>query len=213
MTLTVLCGVLSALTIFAAQSDRRIADANDAAVVQLKLEIEHKETLASAVLVYREDGPREAVLYFLTSESLLRNQSATPLISIPDSEGENGDGTTVADIAVLRILTANSSLAPARVTLDSPRLGELFFIVSHDAAGARVIVQQHVGVMSERFVVGDIELQTPTCVGAPAFSDIGVFGIVTQCGPNRPTIVTLLSASRDLLRRLIPSLDVGLETR
>ncbi len=207
MTFTVVAaGALSALTVFAAQSDRQFADGDQPAVVQLRLEIDHTETIASAVLVHREDGPQETVLYFLTSDSLLRDPSVRPTLLIPDTEGESWGGTPGPDIAVLRILTANSSLVPARVTLDRPQLGEWFFIVSHDAAGARVVVHQRIGMVSERAAAGDTELQTATCVGAPAFSEKGVFGIVTQCEPNRPPIVTLLSAATDLLRRLIPAL-------
>ena len=210
MTLTVLsAGALSALAIIAAQSDRQVADADQAAVVQLRLEIEHKETVASAVLVHREDGPGQAVLYFLTSESILSDASVMTPPLIPDSEGESGDGTTVADIAVLRILTTDSSLVPARVAFDAPRLGELFFVVSYDATGARVVIRQHVRMRSERVAVGDSELPTATCVGAAAFSEEGVFGIVTRCEPNRPPIVTLVSAAKDLLRRLIPALNLG----
>lgn len=209
MTLTVLsAGALSVLTIFAAQSDRQPADADQAAVVQLRLEAARKETVASAILVHREETPENTVLYFLTSERLLTNASVAPSPLVPDSEGEGEDGATMADIAVLRILAANSPLVPARITLDPPRLGASFSIVSYDAAGARVVVQQRVGMMSERFAVGDIELQTPTCMGAPALSEKGVFGIVTRCDANRPPIVTLLSAAKDLLQRLIPTLNL-----
>jgi hypothetical protein len=44
---------------------------------------------------------------------------------------------------------------------------------------------------------------------APAFTESGVFGIVTECGAGQPPLITLLSASRGLLRRLIPGLDLG----
>lgn len=210
MTFTVLAaGALSALAAVAAQSDRQFANGDQPAVVRLRLETDRTETTASAVLVHREDGPQQAVLYFLTSDSLLRDPSVPPPLLVPETEGESWGETPGPDIAVLRILTASSSLVPARVTLDPPRLGELFVIVSHDAAGARVVVHQRIGMVSERVAAGDTELQTATCVGAPAFSEKGVFGIVTQCEPNRPPIVTLLSAATDLLRRLIPALKLS----
>jgi hypothetical protein len=102
-----------------------------------------------------------------------------------------------------------SSLTPARVTFDSPQPGERFFIVSHDAGGTRVLIPQHIGMMSERYATGDVDMRTPACIGAPALSEKGVFGIVRECEPNRPPLVILLSGAKALLLQLIPGLDVG----
>jgi hypothetical protein len=175
----------SALTIVPAQSDQPVAIADQDAVMQLRLERDHQEMIATAVLVHRDDGPHGVVLYFLTSESLLFPASSPPQFW-PDAEGEMSTRAPAPSIAVLRILIENSPLVPARVTIDPPQLGEPFFIVSRDAAGARVLVLQHIGVMSARDATGDVPMPTPGCVGAPAVSEKGVFGIVRECEPNRP---------------------------
>ena len=184
------------------------------AVVQLRIEIDNdKERLASAVLVHREDGPRGVVLYFLTSESLLRPALLTTPSAGFDNEGKSQAEPITPDIAVLRIHIENSTLAPAAVTVEPIQNGAPFFIVCYTAAGGRLVVPQRVQNVSERFAAGDLELDWAAgCVGAPAFNERGVFGIVTDCRSGRPPKITLLSAARELLRRRIPGLDLGAES-
>ena len=184
-----------------------------AAAVQLRIEIDtDKETLASAVLVHREDGARGAVLYFLTSESVLRLATAATPGAGFDDEGKSRKGRVTPNIAVLRIHIENSTLAPAAVTLEPLQTGAPFFIVCYTAAGRRMVVPQRVQNISERSAAGDLELDWAAgCVGAPAFNERGVFGIVTECSTGQPPTITLLSAAQGLLRRLIPGLDLGAE--
>jgi hypothetical protein len=180
-------------------------------VLQLTIEIEKgKETLASAVLVHREDGPRGVVLFFLTSGTLLPATS----VGLPgwelEGEGASRPDAITSSIAVIRILTEKSTLAPAAVVLEPPRAGEPFFVVAHNAAGQPVVVPQHAQTVSARSAMGDIDLSSAVgCVGAPAFTESGVFGIVTECGTGQPPLITLLSSARDLLRRLIPGIPLG----
>ena len=199
---------LSALIITFSLGDRKVVFTDQHAVVQLQLTVENKKTVTSAVLVDREDSPQGVVLYFLTSDSLVRDRSVTPSPSISDYEGEMEVQASAPSIAVLRILTESSSLVPARVTFESPDPGAPFFIVSHDAAGAQVIIPQHIGMMSGGFAAGDVDMRVAACVGAPAFSEKGVFGIVSECETNRPPLITLLSAEKGLVLRLVPGLDV-----
>jgi hypothetical protein len=204
-------GVLQGLLVATAVSGEQLLFTPPRAVLQLTIEIEKgKETLASAVLVHREDGPRGVVLFFLTSETLMPATAG----ALPgwEHEGEGAsrrDGSTLG-IAVIRILIEKSSLPPAAVVLEPPREGEPFFVVIHNAAGQPVVVPQHAQKVSARSAMGDIDISSAAgCVGAPAFTERGVFGIVTECGAGQPPLITLLSSARDLLRRLIPGLPLG----
>jgi hypothetical protein len=103
-----------------------------------------------------------------------------------------------------------SALVPADVVMDRPAQGASFFIVTHTAAGQRIVLVQQIRTMFTRFATGSAGVPwTLGCVGAPAFTDRGVFGIVSDCEPGKPPRITLLDASRSLLRRLIPGLPLG----
>ena len=181
------------------------------AVVQLRIESDkEKEALAAGVLIHREDGPQGVVLYFLTSESLLRPAAVSPSTLEPRGEGEDPRNDASLNIAVLRLVVERSALVPTQVALDPPREGSLFFIVTYTAAGARIVSPQRFRRISLRSAGGDLEMPWAVgCVGAPAFAETGVFGIVSECGAAQPPTITLLSAARGLLRRLVPGLDLG----
>lgn len=204
-------GVLLGLLVATAVSAEQLLFTPPPAVVQVTIEIEKgKETLASAVLVYREDGPRGVVLFFLTSEALLPATSVARPGWEPEGEGASGRDAGRLSIAVIRVLIEKSSLPPAAVVLEPPREGEPFFVVTYDAAGHPAVVPQHAHNVSARSAAGDVDISSAVgCVGAPAFTESGVFGIVTECGTGQPPLITLLSAARGLLRRLIPGLDLG----
>lgn len=182
------------------------------AVVQLRIEIEkEKAALASAVLVHREDGAGGVVLFFLTSETVLHPTSIA-LRSEPEEEGTSRPDDSTLNIAVIRVLIEKSALVPAAVALDPPREGAPFFIVTFDASGSPIVVAQRTQKVSARTTTGDLELPVAVgCVGAPAFTEQGVFGIVSDCRTGQPPTITRLSAARALLRRLIPRLDLGPE--
>ena len=166
------------------------------AVIQLTIEIEKgKETLASAVLVHREDGPRGVVLFFLTSETLLPAKSVATPGWESEGEGASRQDASTLSIAVIRILIEKSSLVPAAMVLEPPREGEPIFVVTYNAAGQPVVVPQHARRVSARSAMGDIDISSAVgCVGAPVFTESGVFGIVTECGTGQPPLITLLSA-------------------
>jgi len=178
-------------------------------MVQLRFEIDTtKVAVAPAVLVHREDGPGGVTLYFLTTEHLLH----PPALAAARSERseESLDEEARLDLAVLRIVVEKSPLMPAGITLDPPGQGDSFVVVSHGSTGSQIAVPQRIGGMSDRSAVGDLEMPSiAECVGAPAFSEKGVFGIVTHCEAGKPPTITLLAGARELLRRLIPSLDLG----
>jgi hypothetical protein len=180
-------------------------------VLQLRLEIEKDdEALATAVLVHREDGPSGVMLYFLTSENVRHPLSvAPPPWEFEGDEANRAAAHTRLSIAVLRIRAEKSALVPTAVTLDSPPEGASFFIVGHTTTGGRLLVPQRVQKVSTRAAMGDVEMSWAAgCVGAPAFTGKGVFGIVSDCGQGQPPTIALLSAARDLLCRLVPGLDL-----
>jgi hypothetical protein len=56
-------------------------------------------------------------------------------------------------------------------------------------------------------VVGDRAVsELPACVGGPATTVAGVFGIVTSCDPGRTPLVTLLRQARPFISYHIPAL-------
>jgi hypothetical protein len=195
------------LTASASGGSPPLSDVADA-VVQLRIEVDQREVVASSVLVRREDGPHGAVLYFLTSEYLLQPASdAPPLSDLEPEGGISGDDPRLG-LAVLRIRIGTSPLIPADVTFDPPKPGESFLIVTHTAAGDRVIVPQEIDTMDARAATGTTSVPwPPSCIGSPAFTDKGVFGIVSVCEPGMPPRITLVASARALLRRLIPGFD------
>ncbi len=204
-------GVLLGLLVATAVSGEQLLFTAPPAVVQLTIEIEKgRETLASAVLVHREDGKRGVVLFFLTSETLMPAKSfATPGWE-SEGEGASRQEASTLSIAVIRILIEKSSLMPAAMVLEPPREGEPIFVVTYNAAGQPVVVPQHARKVSARSAMGDIDISSAVgCVGAPVFTESGVIGIVTECGTGQPPLITLLSAARGLLHRLIPGLVPG----
>lgn len=206
-------GVVVALLVPTADSSAQLSSTGSHAVVQLRIEVEkEKEALATAVLVHREDGTRGVVLFFLSAETVLRPVSIAPPGWEPQEDGASRGDDRTLNIAVIRVMIEKSELVPAAVTLDPPNEGELFFVVAYNTAGAPIVVAQRARNVSARSALGDLEMPSAAgCVGAPAFTEKGMFGIVSECRTGQPPLITLLSAASGLLRRLIPRLDLGPE--
>jgi hypothetical protein len=72
------------------------------------------------------------------------------------------------------------------------------------------MIPQRARLVSTRLMVGDLDTSMlDGCLGAPAFVDAGVVGVVSSCEPGRTPIITLLSAAYPLLARSIPGLLAG----
>lgn len=180
------------------------------AVVQLRIQNEQRVALGSAVLVHREDGPEGVVLYFVTSERLVDRTPAGPGASEGEEEGAISSDDVTPDLAVLRLRTEKSALVPADMVMDRPAEGASFFIVTHTAAGQRVVLVQQIRKIFTSSATGSAGVPwTLGCVGAAAFTVKGVFGIVSDCQSGKPPRITLLDTRRALLRRLIPGLHLG----
>jgi hypothetical protein len=225
---TLLCGfALASVLPDAAQSaDRTMVpvsiDAQRSAaarsIVRLEISGEGQDTLATAVLVHREAREQDVVLYFLTSAQVQRGLGGRgPSVRTAGSEGRVTEGLvrssqTAPDIAVLKIVTRESALVPAAVSLESPRPGDHFVVEVNDG-DVPTASPLNVRTASTRFVIGDQDLSgLPGCLGAPAFLGDAVFGVVAECLPGRAALIALLGGSESFLRKHVPGLSIGKQT-
>jgi hypothetical protein len=188
--------------------------ATDSSVVRLQVSGESKETLATAVLVHREVREHDIVLYLLTSAQVPRaSGSHRPDLSTVSSHDFPTEHVVLSakalDIAVLKIVTRDSVLVPARVSLDSPHPGDRFVVAVNDGESVASVALR-ARMVSTRFVITDQDLSSlPGCLGAPAFRDDAVFGVVTECLSGRAAVIALLGGVESFLRRQVPGLSVG----
>lgn len=104
-------------------------------------------------------------------------------------------------IALLVVPGALGETAPVNLEYAAPAVGGVF-VIAGLAGGGRVDVPERVQFVATRLVVGDRTLAgVEACLGAPALSEHGVLGIVTDCAGGRAPVVTLVSGSRAFLTR------------
>jgi hypothetical protein len=191
-----------------------------ASVVSLRIVTEAGETHGTAVLIGREDRSVDATLHFLTSARLFRG---------PDGERERPAktvqlrvdakrtvdvkredvflaGVGFVDLAVLRVTAVkDTTLRPTPVSYDPPIAGAVFIVSGMDDSGTVVSIAEHARFQSTLLLVGDRDASgVKNCVGAPALSPQGVFGVVRECEPNRPPVISLLSMAQPFLERHLP---------
>ena len=172
------------------------ATALDGAVMRLRLPGGGGERLGTAVLVDREPLGQGVALYFLTAASLIDRAAGVHLTTYTDS---------VQTVGVLRIVAERDAGTPQPVVFSVPNAGEGFAIVGLDSRDALTVESQYMTLRSTRRIVGDRRVSTLVgCLGAPAVTDNGTFGIVTECEGDGPPIVTPLAAVRGLLSQQIP---------
>jgi len=178
----------------------------------------------TCTLIWAESPDAERVLYFLTSLRFFRDSHGSPYASTAAVRITLDDGRTfevpredvilpmvsLVDIAILRVTTPSAPLAPSPLIFDAPSPDTAFVIAGHDRSGTSVMIPQRARLVSTRLMVGDLDTSMlDGCLGAPAFVDAGVVGIVSSCEPGRTPIITLLSAAYPLLARSIPGLLAG----
>jgi hypothetical protein len=115
-------------------------------------------------------------------------------------------GGGLMDLAILRVTTTRAGLLlPKPVVYEPPSAGAVFLLSGVGETGVVKTVAEHVRFESTLLVVGDRDASGVSgCLGAPAISPEGVFGIVHECEPNRPPVITLVSMARPFLGRLLP---------
>jgi hypothetical protein len=179
------------------------------------------EMHGTAVMVRREDTQSGVKLYFLTSARLFRgpdgnyqriSKSVTLRIDRTHELDLNcndvfADGSGLVDVAILRVTTTDvPALHSTPLVYDPPRAGTAFWLSGIDRAGAATTVSEHVRFASTLLMVGERDTSPLVdCLGAPAFTADGVFGIVRECESHRSPVISLLALARSFLERHLPS--------
>jgi hypothetical protein len=195
-------------------------NASSSSVFAVRVATDDAEAYGTAVLVGRQDRGTTTTLYLLTSSQLFRSthsdriQTAKAvrleLDPTQSVEIEREDvlfiGTGVADLALLRARTSDVAwFTSMPVVYDAPAVGAVFLIAAPAGDGDVTTVVEHVRFESTLLVVGDRPLPNVAgCIGAPAISTDGVFGIVRECAASRPPVITVLSMAQSLIERHIP---------
>ena len=188
-------------------------------VVKLRLVRDTAEGQGTAVLIRQDLRGSETVLHFLTSSRLFRNtqgderpaaRTIEPLLDGQDplevarANVLMASGGGCVDIAVFRVTTAvPTALVPRRVIYDAPHAGGGFLILGFDQAGGSAQVAAQIRFRSTLMAIADRDVSNLRgCVGAPAMvAAEGVFGVVNECQPNRPPVISLLSTARHFIER------------
>ena len=188
-------------------------------VVALRVVTDAGDTHGAAVLIHRDDRAEEATLYFLTSARLFRapdGERTGPAKAIqlrlrdtltldvkPEDVLFAGGG--FVDLAMLRGTVANTEpFRPVTVVYDPPAVGAAFLLSGVGEGGAVQSVAQRIRFESTMLVVGDRDASRVSgCLGAAAISSQGVFGVVRECEPNRPPVISLLSMAQSWLDRCL----------
>jgi hypothetical protein len=192
---------------------------SDGSVLRLHVVTDAGEIDGTCVLIHREDRGAEVVFHFLTSPNLFRgaNDESTPrthavrvqldsehALDIPVHDVLVPRGA-LTEVAVLRATTAPTTNLARRILYAAPSVGDVFLIAGYGRDGAPATVAERVRFQSSRLVVGDRDASPLVgCVGAPAISQQGVFGVVSECNAGRAPIIALLSMAQSFIERHVP---------
>jgi hypothetical protein len=112
------------------------------------------------------------------------------------------------DIAVLKAKIEPTQVATLPVTFERVPAGSAFVIAGVRADGSAALADQHVRYCATRAVLGDRSTADLVgCQGAPAIAAQQVFGVVSECQPDRVPEITPLAVSRSFLLRAVPGLS------
>lgn len=186
------------------------------------------EMRGTAALVRLEETQGGVTLYFLTSARLFRGPDGShqristsvtlrlgPTLTLDvkrnDVLSEVGG---LADLAILRATATDvAPFHPTPVVYGAPPVGAVFLLSGIDEAGVARTVSEHVRFESTLLVVGDGGAPSLVdCLGAPAVTADGVFGVLRECDPHRSPVISLLTLARPFLERhlapITPSVTV-----
>jgi hypothetical protein len=180
------------------------------AVQPLTITSESSTVTATCALIHRFDHAEGAILYFATAGRLFRSAEGARRPS-PTSivVGRRGESLTIRpqdvllpvgnliDIAVLRASVPQTELAVAPIDWEPPAPNEAFQIDGFSADGNEAWIAERVRYGSTLLTIGDHDASILTgCIGAPATTAAGIFGIVTSCERGRTPIITLLRGAK-----------------
>jgi len=194
-----------------------------AAAARLQVAYPNATIDATCALIDLAPGDGHTTLYFLTSAQPFRTVRGDPfpppqsiVITLTDGEtivvpraGVVLPLGSLVDIALLRVDVAIPPASPSLITFDAPPAGSRFRIDGYDRDGATASVAENARFVSTRYLIGDRDAAgLGGCLGAPAFFEGSLFGVVSDCGPQRAPTITLLSFVYPFLERHVPNLLV-----
>jgi hypothetical protein len=191
----------------------------DDSVVKLRVVTDAGIIDGTGVVIHRDDRGSAVVLYLLTSSRLFKDREgeglprAQPVQVWVDAEHTLDVGRPdvfmpagpVIDAVLLRATTAATRLVARPISYESPSVGEPFLVAGHDRFGAPALIAERIRFQSTLLATGDRDASTLLgCVGAPAISQKGVFGLVTECHQGRAPVIAILSMARSFIERHLP---------
>ncbi len=219
-TTTIRSTLLLSLVLLAIASIASPAPTPEQAIFRVQIETRAGMLEGTCVLVQRESRGRQTVLYFLTSAQLLKNTEAdlragTRRIRIlrnkvaPIEVGSGGvlmPYGNMLDIAVLRVATSGGLFVPLPMVFEPPGPGSVFTISGFGRNGIPATVPERVRFRATFRLLGDRDASgIAGCAGAPAIGERGVFGLVTECAPDRIPSIVPLAAARAFITRNLPA--------
>jgi hypothetical protein len=179
----------------------------DVAAASLRVEIRspHGVSDGTCVLIHQTRDGNTVLGYLLTAQRLFdpdvlgtwRPHELLVRVFLGDTVVE-ADGSQVTfsaetdqplGLAVIKVVMSRAQPAIAPLSVAPP-----------DRAAAFVIRP----FSQEAIAVGDDAAAPGHCLGAPAISNAGVFGIATECAPDRAPAITTLAAARTFLLQVLP---------
>ena len=190
-----------------------------ASVLPITVATDSGDLHGSCVVVQVQAHDDQATLYVLTSARLFRDaegvRHAIRSIAIDRIPISPHDvilpAATIVDIAIVSATVPSTALAPQPLSFSPPSTSESFRIVG--APGGLEQITERIRFQSTLLVVGDTDASGLTgCLGAPALNAAGVFGIVTDCRPNKAPTIALLSIAQPFLAEHIPGIAPSIRT-
>jgi hypothetical protein len=198
--------------------------ADYATVASLKIEIRGPNGTSdgTCLLIDRTLEGSHVVGYFLTAQRLFdpgvvgtwRSHELQVRVFLDDTTVVDVDGASVtfpaesergSGLALIKALLPRASDSIAPVSL-APPLANAAFVLKGHRSDRSMVLTENAGTVSPEPVAEDrIGLDPTDCLGAAAISEAGVFGIATECAPERPPVITTLTTARTFLMRVLPA--------
>jgi hypothetical protein len=206
-----------------------VASAADAAayasVASLKIEIRGPRgtSAGTCVLIDRAFEGSRLVGRFLTAQRLFdssvvgawRSHELRVRVFLDDTTVLDVDGGSVTfparsdgspGLALVKASLPRASDSIAPVSFAWPSGIAAYVLKGHRTDRAIVLTGNGgSGSTTPATIEGRIPLDLSNCLGAPAISEAGVFGIATECAPGRPPVIAALSTARTFLTRVLPA--------
>ena len=194
--------------------------ATEPAIVRLQVTGGGGTTEGTAFLIHQARTDQGVVQYFVTAAHLFNPEplgerrilplrirlvtDTSTVASLGGSDVRFPGGTYAGlDIAVLKAMSS-AELRPVTVSAEPPRAGDMFLVKGYQGNRLTTLTER-VRARSTRLVIGDrTAADVSGLMGAPAMTDRGVFGLVSECSSTRAPVVTLLEAAGGFLSRVIP---------